>query len=183
MTKKQLPTFIAVTDSLNQLGISYSAAEAHGLICGFICRDTQHGGSKRWSQCLFDEGEVDDQLQQLFTASHTQFLEEHFSLQLLLPPDQELNIDERVKALAEWCHGFLSGFGLATTTEKSKNKQVVLQEALKDIAEISRAEYHDIEVDEDSEISYTELVEYVRMAVLFIFTELRLTSKADKVST
>ena len=170
---------------MNPLNISYqdmqdavlnqsthaTAAEAHGLLCGLLCLD---GGisSDEWLDYLFGgEGEANEQdrelLDALFETSRRQLDEFDFSFDLLLPED-EAPLAERADALGEWCGGFLAGLGYrAEGVEWSEE----CTDILRDLAEISRL---DPDAPEDGgEPAYTELAEYVRVAVQVIRSEVQ----------
>ena len=92
-----------------------------------------------------------------------------FEFQLLLPTDDN-SLVERVDALADWCHGFLNGYGIGagdqalTVTEECR-------EILEDFAKICRIGVEDIS-DEEDEQALLELIEYVRMGAIIIYTDI-----------
>ena len=72
-------------------------------------------------------------------------------------------------ALGEWCQGFLHGFGVnAGGLELSTDAKEVLQ----DLAAISQVQ-DALEESEDGEGDYMEVMEYLRVAPLLLFTETR----------
>jgi uncharacterized protein YgfB (UPF0149 family) len=90
-------------------------------------------------------------------------------------PDDDFILSERLASMGEWCQGFLYGLGsseLFSNLEIQKN----ISEALDDLASISNVHVSDdqYEGDEtDNEANYIEIVEYIKIAVLTIFTELK----------
>ena len=66
----------------------------------------------------------------------------------------------------------MGGLGLSNANHE-KLEQDESHEALYDIAEIAKLKYEELltESGEDSEVAFMELVEYVRIAVLLIYTE------------
>ena len=85
---------------------------------------------------------------------------------LLLPTD-EAPLHERAVALGQWCQGFLGGFGLtARDTALSSEAMEVLQD-LSAIAQVQNA----LDESEDGENDYMEVMEYLRVAPLLLFSE------------
>lgn len=169
----QTVDFVAIDSDLQQMCVSLSAAEIHGMMCGIICADQQRGDQQRWQQLVFADKEVPEALTSLFEQSHEQLLADEFDFQLVLPADSE-SIERRTEALADWNQGFLSGLGLAGL---KKNIDPEVKATLNDLIEICKVYCEQGIAAEGHELSYTELVEYVRMAVIFIFTELHMSDK------
>jgi hypothetical protein len=84
-------------------------------------------------------------------------------------PDDDLPLEERLIAVGEWCGNYISGLaeGLGESFDLSDDGR----EALNDLSAIGQISA-DLESDDDGERDYTELVEYVRLAVQVIFTDL-----------
>lgn len=103
---------------------------------------------------------------QLHDASLAQLAGSGFDLTLLLP-DDDATIDRRTLALGQWCEGFLGGFGLVGREgELSEEATSVLA----DFAAIAQVQA-DLEESEANEADFMEVMEYVRMAVLLLFSE------------
>lgn len=154
-----------------------SAAEWHGAMVGGVV-----GGARasvdhwlglcfghEWREHLADEASGLERLTELEREIQGQLLRDQMEFELALPSD-EAPLEERIQALADWCIGFLHGFGLAFDSSQGLNEDV--RQVLADFAEISQAEIGDPIVDESHEIAYTELNEYVRVAVQSIFEAL-----------
>ena len=80
---------------------------------------------------------------------------------------------EQANTLVEWCQGFLVGLGLSSV--ETSDEEVL--EMIKDISEISQLEVDLLDNEEDAQDFY-EIVEFVRMGVLFIQETLQ-PSKQD----
>ncbi|MEW7976408.1 MAG: UPF0149 family protein [Candidatus Sedimenticola endophacoides] len=84
-------------------------------------------------------------------------------------------LTERAGALAEWCQGFLYGIGLAGPLDPETLSREA-REALNDLAEITHIDLDapggDDEEQEQEEQALTEIVEFVRAAVLLLREEL-----------
>jgi len=88
---------------------------------------------------------------------------------LELPAD-EASLTQRVDALAAWVRGFLSGVGHAGERVASAGGEA--QEALEDLAAIARGAEVTDEGSEEEEEAFTELVEYLRVVVQYLFEAL-----------
>ncbi|MBS0290404.1 MAG: UPF0149 family protein [Proteobacteria bacterium] len=84
----------------------------------------------------------------------------------LMLPDDETPLTWRLEALVNWCEGFLEGFSEALTEKPS------VKEILTDFEQIKLLSFDAIE-NEENEKNYMEIVEFVRIGVLFIYDEYR----------
>ena len=92
------------------------------------------------------------------------------------PPDDVSPLKEQANTLIEWCQGFLVGLGLSSV--ETSDEEVL--EMIKDISEISQLDA-DLLDTEDNVQDFYEIVEFVRMGVLFIQETLQ-PSKQDFIS-
>jgi|TARA_R110000796_G_scaffold227766_4_gene344669 uncharacterized protein len=157
----------------NDLGAAGFPAELHGHLVGRLSAGARydHGTWLNVANELLDaRGTLSEagkvQLIQLYDASMAELAGSGFEVTLLLP-DDSATVDHRTQALGQWCEGFLGGFGLV-------ERQVELGEeadsALHDFAAIAQVQT-DLEESEANEVDFMEVMEYVRMAVLMIFSE------------
>ena len=86
------------------------------------------------------------------------------------------SLREQANTLVDWCQGFLVGLGLSSV--QTSDEQVL--EMIKDISEISQLEVDLLDEEENAQDFY-EIVEFVRMGVLFIQETLQ-PSKQDYIS-
>jgi uncharacterized protein YgfB (UPF0149 family) len=121
---------------------------------------------------LVAHGELANRVLQLYTVSGSTLRDEEFTFVPLLP-DDEIDIARRSEALADWCNGFLAGFAYEAAGEDAAGSALSQpsSEALRDIAALAQLEAGADEHDEDAEGHYTELVEYLRVAVINIFLD------------
>jgi uncharacterized protein YgfB (UPF0149 family) len=84
---------------------------------------------------------------------------------LLLPTD-DAPLADRAAALGQWCQGF-HGFGL---NAGGKDLSDDAKEVLQDLAAISQVQ-EALEESEDGEGDYMEVMEYLRVAPLLLFSE------------
>lgn len=171
-TPMSLPAYTEVVKALKKSPINYHAAQVHGLMCGIICANP--GKSHQWETLLFAQAQNvknQDILKHLYEASSQQLNEFSFEFTLLLPSDDN-DINHRAEALGLWCQGFLTGLEQSKIPIENRPSGEVT-EAINDLIEISQLNYGDIADNEEDETAYFELVEYVRLAALMIFHELR----------
>jgi yecA family protein len=173
MTETSFPPlgFDELADLLLPLGTINSPSELHGLLCGKLCAGAQLSETS-W---LLEAAEfldftqapderVRDALSRLYHQSREQ-LDQDFS-PLLMLPDDDTAMEERVSALSQWCHGFLSGFGGVSREEALSEEALAMLEDLAAIVNISADED-----DEDEEADYMEVVEYVRVLAAALYEE------------
>lgn len=84
------------------------------------------------------------------------------TFQLCLPEDTTA-LDSRVQALVAWVRAFLSGFG--SGGEKLQQLDAPGREMLRDLATIAAGAFVDEGGNEQEEQTYSDVVEYVRLAV------------------
>jgi uncharacterized protein YgfB (UPF0149 family) len=180
-TPAELPEFDQVDAALERADADVGAAECHGLLCGLLCvkgavdfgvwygevvepaagGDVLAGGAKML-------------LEEVHRVTAHQIDSPGLGFHLLLPEDTQ-SLEERTEALAEWCHGFLAGFGLATGVDQPRAKGAYpgdVDEILRDLSEIAKVGLQGEEDSEGDEAAYAEIVEYVRVGVLLIKEEL-----------
>ena len=161
------------SDFLFREGAVCSPSELHGVLCAVNCVRNE-----QWLDTALRVLDVplDDLSPALQTAMEAlneivakTLKDDHYGLQLILP-DDALPAKARSAALADWCHGFLHGFGsLGEVTAKRLDEDGA--EALRDLAKITELDSH-IEDDESNESDLYELQEYVRIVVISLYTQL-----------
>lgn len=188
MTEEQaikLPDYIDVEQSLSRARAAVSAGEAHGILCGFICAGKETDG-RGWVEPLLGHLDMNDVsakecrglLIKLYEVSGHQLKEMAFDFQVLLPDDDDA-LSARAAVLGDWCQGFMSGLGLAGLDIESAQSEDS-KDALYHFSEIAKIDYDNLDISEDDERAYTEVVEYVRMAVLMIYAELATSGQSQK---
>jgi yecA family protein len=159
---------------LNKTSFKLNPSQAHGLICGLLCGEIKEASA--WEeQVTGDKKRPADLslLQDLYELSAQQLREFSFDFQLVLPTDEE-DLVTRTEALTLWCQGFLTGLEFAHITIKgTQHPKNEVSEAINDLLEIAKVKFEDVVSSAEDEEAYIELVEYVRMAVLMIYQELK----------
>ncbi len=139
-----------------------SPSELHGLLTGIVCV-TQAPTREEWLNILMtlNVPELEQDALALLAdesedVAHA-LSEDELDYLPLLPDDEHLLAD-RVQALADWCAGVVLGFGLASGHIRTDEMELI--EHLQDVAAV---EFEDSDNDEEGEISYQELYEFVRL--------------------
>jgi len=167
-------TFEQLEDLFYQLDIKASPSGFHGFLCGRLSCGTVQiqdlvNSSTQWLGLEEEAAEVaSSSLEDFYQATLSNLQDINFLFQPLLP-DDEIPLAERLVAVGEWCSNYISGLGEGMGAEFKVSQDS--KEALQDIATIGQIS-GDLEVDEDEERDYLELVEYIRIAVQLIFSDL-----------
>ncbi len=148
-------------------------AEFHGVLCA-----TQSAHSSNWIETVLSVmdipgEEVSTELRTAVEAFYdivgTALKDDQYRLQLLLP-DDALPIASRVSALGDWCHGYLHGIGsLGEATIRRLDEQA--QEALRDMTQMTQLDGA-VEDSDTAEADLAELIEYIRIVVLTVYSQL-----------
>lgn len=172
--------FTDAAEALQTARSTVATAEAHGCLCGALCAASDYPAA-RWFEELFDEAiapevgadPAKNLLQTLYADTSLALRGDQMEFRPLLPEDDE-PLARRADALAQWCQGFLYGFGSAGN-ERRRQLSDEVQEVLRDLSQIARASAGDTEPTEEDEEDYAEIVEYVRVGVQLLHDELRPT--------
>jgi len=167
--------FDRVQAALEGLGANLDAAEAHGTLCALLLEDADFPG---WlGHCLDDLPDAGDVLagerlallEELYLLTREQLGAGELGLQILLP-DEDDDFDLRLLGLANWCQGYLYGFGVLAGQQRAA-LDADAQECLSDLLEISKLS-HDEAASEDAQQQFVELVEHVRIVALMLHESL-----------
>jgi uncharacterized protein YgfB (UPF0149 family) len=171
-----LPAFELLANIFVEEGVQVvSPAELHGLITGHLAAGARlQPAVLLQTACeLMDINSLAQEsskvaLLELYAASCSALESMDMEFELLLPDDDN-EISLRAESLGRWCQSFLSGFGLyGKHTDASLSTEA--KETLNDLGQIAQisAEVEDLD---ENEADLMEVQEYVRMAVLMLFTE------------
>ena len=174
--------FEPLASALPGCGVRHGPSELHGLVCGLLSTgagsvDQELLGvlaahvelSGSWPV------EIAGQLLQLRDLAAEGLEGEEMRLVLLLPDDDD-ELGNRVAALGQWCEGFLVGFGTGSAGTRDSELPAGLQEALSDLAAISQVALPDDDGEEEERL-FDEIAEHCRVAALTVFTELALRAR------
>lgn len=107
-------------------------------------------------------------LVELYTNNVQQLEEMAMGFSLVLP-DDEFILSQRVEALGMWVRGFLEGLALSAKGQL-QTAESDIQELLRDLVAISQID-DQAEDSEDAEKEINEIIEYVRIGVVTVFSE------------
>lgn len=175
MSNESSLDFASVQAILTSESIEAHASELHGVLTGLVCAGFAFESDDYLAMIndLFNNGEglpreVKSTVKLMFSQVWTDIIDDSYGFQLMLPDDDD-SIVERGHALGAWVQGFNLGFGL-----QQKDKAILsedVKEVLVDFAEIANLS-DEMEENEETEQSYFEIAEYVRISSLLCFTEL-----------
>ena len=159
---------------VQRLHIGTTASELHGSLCGYLAGGGKVTGNSLVAQLQLDgEGGAPpaaDQvlLEQLVQQCGTALADPEMGFAPMLPADDR-PLDERAEATAEWCRGFLGGFGLTGASTHAKLTDEA-QEMLHDLGAIASSsfDYGDENEDEDALI---EVQEFIRVGAMLLHAE------------
>ncbi|TBU97109.1 YecA/YgfB family protein [Phytopseudomonas dryadis] len=152
-------------------GNPVSPAELHGLLLGRSCA----GAGFEVDPWLVDAAELlggapQDNVRQALIGLQEmvrgELTGDDVTVVLLLPSD-DAPLAERAAALGQWCQGFLGGFGLAAGDAALSAEAMEVLQDLSAIAQVQNA----LDESEDGESDYMEVMEYLRVAPLLLFSE------------
>lgn len=155
--------------SLRDSSFDGSAAQAHGIACGLVCRDVKSTDLDSAIEHLnFTDDVSIAALEGLLEMSTRDLNQAEFGFDLWLPDIDELSI--QLDALAEWSQGYIIGL-MFDGSEIRTRLSSEINESVQDIIEIAGLASTDSRSSDD-EIAFTELREYLRMATQLIYEEL-----------
>ena len=173
MSSSVLPPFEKISQAFEDADLFTNTSEAHGVLSGFVC-----GGialdDKSWESLFNDvinEGmglpnAVKILVSDIYADVIKQCTDDGLGFNLLLPDDDK-PLDERAEAMAQWAQGFLVGFGMVQQNLSQASEDV--QEVIRDVRDISQLSLDFEQEDEDSEIAFAEIVEYLRVSAMLCF--------------
>ena len=169
-----------LNDALQRCGANWDAAQCHGLLSSRLAIVGAEAGGE-WFQQVLDGADVSNAtrtdcerlLGALFDVTHRQLSERLSEFAPLLPDDGD-STATRAVALGHWCEGYLHGLVSVELGEALKQRlaEDPLADIIKDMLQITRASADEDGDEENNEMAYTELVEYLRVAAQLAYEEL-----------
>ncbi len=170
-TEPLLPDFSSIQHCLDKLGATADCAEVHGSLSGLLI---DNRSVSEWLASTLNKTPASNdllaaehikQLTDLYQISKQQLNNSVLSFELLLPAD-DIELSTRLEALTHWCQGFLYGLGSIAKLDE-KNMHTDVKEFMNDLLGITQ-----LDIDETSnnetEQDFAEIVEYVRMGVIYM---------------
>ncbi|MEM7304123.1 MAG: UPF0149 family protein [Pseudomonadota bacterium] len=177
----RLPSFELLNNALQAQEFGNRLSELHGFACGTLAVDLAYpldtcvGILAPDLQNVVFNIDLQEQLDHLYEVTRAQMTDPVLQLDLYLPgydnEDEDINLSRRVAALASWCDGYLFGLANAGLQEHTELPSDTA-EIISDLSRISQLKGADTG-EEDEELSYVELLEYVRMSALLVAEELQ----------
>jgi len=165
--------FNAAADLWVESGCFQTPSALQGWLSGFVAaggRLTEEAWMHEAQEYLELEKDLPDNLKDMLRDLYEETLEglgaESMDFAILLPADEDADIDEQVDCLAQWSKGFLDGFGASGRVQGKVPDDVM--EVLQDLDAFSNAQLDD-PADPDNEMLYLELAEHARIAALTVF--------------
>lgn len=180
------PDYGELSTALSHNHIGLSAAEAHGILCGYLFNDRTDEGAESWYGLMLGKGvsehsvppALKEMLAALRRSTQASLNSDRFQFRPLIPPDDSA-LTERTDAVADWCSGFVQGL-IRDNSQDIEQFPGDLPELLRDIMAFSEAEPGAGDPDEQ-EKALTEIEEYLRAAIQAVYDELMPPSAALKV--
>ncbi len=171
----ELPDYDDVLLAFAEAGMIRSPAGAHGVLCGVVCSGAVDVKAIYLEMLLEEAQHAEDLtpkskelLEELMEFSGQQIRALDFAFQMLLPGDDDA-LFVRAQALREWCLGFVSSLEMAGISLLGSEEEDLVEvgEIVKEFIEM---DLMDLTEDDEDESYYTELVEFLRMAVILVHT-------------
>ena len=150
-------------------------AEAHGTLAGALCSSRDYGLIEWLHEILPDDSPEDEALQSSVLqnvydvdGAHARRATTRISRRCC--PTTMRRSSERADALSLWCQGFLYGLGSGPTADPRK-VSTEAGEIIRDLTEITHVGVDADEENEENEIAFAEVVEFVRVGVQLLFVE------------
>tara|TARA_R110001592_G_scaffold127070_3_gene338619 strand:+ start:714 stop:1352 length:639 start_codon:yes stop_codon:yes gene_type:complete len=163
----------------NSHGAINHPSELHGIMVGEIVGSLKRTASDWLNQVLEHMGiesldnerhvNVTEDLLGFYTHSVENMDKDSSSFVLLLP-DDDYALSERIESLVVWVRGFLEGIAISAS-DRLQTIDSELQEILKDFVDICQIDTR-VEENESGEKEFFEISEYIRIGVLNLYAEL-----------
>ena len=169
-------------DALSKLNTDDTISSAHGLLCGFYCVKQDIELDDWLNEIIVSidlnnllDKEAHQVLAEIFNNTNEQLADPTLNFWPVIADDIS-PLRDQANTLIEWCQGFLVGLGLSSV--ETSDEEVT--EMIKDISEIAQLDPNLMDTEENTQDFY-EIVEFVRIGVLFIQETLQ-PSKQDFIS-
>ena len=163
-------------------GINIDVSECHGNICACLCSENMTAEVLLPEEIKADESSLSSEtmkLKTVFLSLIAETLEQlndaEMSFYPLLSPDSE-SLTNRTLSLSSWCQGFIDGFGYVIVQKNISMdhiEQDIIGEIIEDFSQISKLTSASVMNEDEEELAYMEVVEYVRVGAQLIFEEMK----------
>ncbi|WP_163937948.1 UPF0149 family protein [Paraferrimonas sp. SM1919] len=149
--------------------------EVQATLAGIIAAGTRDDSASWQSDfCqLCNDGQplpspLQEEVNKLYQQTLTTLTEEDFAFNLLLQDDDDYSLSQRLEGLALWVQAFLTA--LAVAQPQLNQAPAELKEMIDDLGAIAQVEIQ-VDENEEGEVAYTEVTEYVKVVVINAFHE------------
>ena len=171
-----IPIFAEYSQVVRSISDDVPPAEFHGILSGMICVGSATTVSD-WlaefqpsaiAEQLPDTAPGWDMLTDVFRHTLDELESNDCRFMPLLPEDSQ-PLETRATALRDWCAGFLYGLGTASHAGMLSLSDDAL-EMVSDITDLTRLQLTEPKADDEADI--VDLIEYLRVGVMFLYEEL-----------
>ncbi len=170
--------FPEIQEMLIQVNAINDVAESHAIAAGMLVANTA-ADKITWIKQVMGEieestlppADVIKSLGDWFEEIKSQMQDSNLRFELCLPDDDE-PLDKRIAALQEWCRGFIFGIAMSGIKDFGKLPEDT-RDLITDFSRIGAEEEFDLDNVDESEASYADISQYVRIGVLLINEELQ----------
>ena len=162
--------------------ISIDVSEYHGKISAFLCCDNISAEDLLPEEVNADGSFLSPETMELkivlvnvVVETLEKLNDTDMTFYPLLSPDSAPLID-RTGSLSSWCQGFIDGVGIAIAQKNvpiDSAGQDIIGEIIEDFSQISKLTSASVMNQDEEELAYMEVVEYVRVGVQLIFEEMK----------
>ena len=149
-------------------------AEAHGTLAGAMCSSRDYG-LLEWLHEILPDDSPDDEalkssvLQNVYDTMVRTLAGNDADFAPLLP-DDDAPLTQRADALSLWCQGFLYGLGSGSAADPSKVSSEAV-DIIREVTDITHVGVDAGDENEENEIAFADVVEFVRVGVQMLFVE------------
>ncbi len=165
-----------LTEALIVARIAVDPAQAEGTLTGMLCLQPQMSMAK-WIGVILEDTASEtvtqaalEELSGCGTRTRDMLQSDDLEFTPSLPPDA-VALNERLRALGEWCSGYLYGLAVAGLADFDALSEQG-REFIEDVTDLTRLVARP-EPEAIDESRYMELVEYVKIGVLSMADELQ----------
>ena len=176
-----MPSFDELDQLMAQFGDEVSPVEIHALLAGFLCGGVYLSGDALTSTMqdffkldIYMVPDLPILLSQLNAGIEASLQEDTFAFTPMLPEDE--GFFEQMSLFSRWCESFINGFSATCPEEDDFSEDI--NGVLEDLMTFCRMR-EEVDLTEQDDESLFELIEYSKVAILMLYTELVLIPLRD----
>ena len=175
LERSDIVAFDVLQELYDALDVTASPCGLHGRLCGHLCAgrilNRSNWIAEAMDQMAFGAAlplHAEHCLCAFYEEAYQQLQSSSFSFVPMLPEEHH-DLKVRLHGMVEWCRGFLTGYGLSGVKQKNISKETHM--ILVDFYSFLETDIESVNRDNDAERDFMHLYEYVRVAVLTLFSE------------